>query len=281
MAKKKSYNYPNQTQLYPCGIMGSGSPTLNTINRSVDLFHINLIFALIILFIAGNTTYAQNEKSNSENTNTLLDNSISQYHNNVIGISQNGLIKGRDAMKAYLLQLSSSQGSLVSYKTHYKIPVSQALEYEIGSSQTETGAKNAHLIIWTKENESVKKIAEIIYDLTGNLEIPSELAKSRTKWVKLCNEHNAKKLVEELYTVDAIYYNRGRVLRGREQLSNEYGYMDNPAYKLQLNPKHIEMVSDDIIYEIGLCGGSYNLPYILVWKKQQEGNWKIYIDSNY
>lgn len=88
-------------------------------------------------------------------------------------------------------------------------------------------------------------------------------------------------MAEELYTTDAIYYNRGRVLQGHDQLSSEYGYMNDPSYRVELHPEHIEIVFDDIIYEIGLCFGSYNLPYILVWKKHEEGDWKIYLDSNY
>ena len=72
--------------------------------------------------------------------------------------------------------------------------------------------------------------------------LDKQLKKARKKWVKLCNKHKARNLVEELYTKDAIYYNRGRVLRGHDLISQEYSYMNNPSYSLQLNPKHIEMV---------------------------------------
>ncbi len=247
----------------------------------INEFRSDIIIALCTLLLAGCSAYAQNPKTNIEKDKGLWDNRIQEYDENVIGVSKNGLIQGRDAIKAYLLQLKGSQGRSVSYKTHYKIGVNQLLEYEIGSSETEKGVKNAQLIIWSEEMDSRKKIFEISYEMSGNSEVPPELDKVRNKWVKLCNSHNAEKLVEELYTIDAIYYNRGRVLRGQEQLSREYGYMNDPSYKLQLHPKHIEMVSDDIIYEIGVCSGSYNLPYILVWKKQQAGDWKIYLDSNY
>ncbi len=244
-------------------------------------FRSDIITALFTLLLAGCSIYAQNPRTDIEKDKGLLDNRIQEYHENVIGVSKNGLIQGRDAIKAYLLRLKSSEGTFESYKTHYKIGVNQLLEYEIGSYQTEKGGKNAQLIIWLEEKDSRKKIFEISYKMSGNSEVPPELDKVRKKWVRLCNSHNSGKLVEELYTIDAIYYNRGRVLRGQEQLSREYGYMNNPSYKLFLQPKHIEMVSDDIIYEIGVCSGSYNLPYILVWKKQQEGDWKIYLDSNY
>lgn len=228
----------------------------------------------LIAFMCG--SMAQKKKDVSNNID-------SQYHPNVIGISNDGIVKGRDAMKTYLRNFYSSRGSLEDSKTHYKIPVYDGiLEYEIGSFKTQEGGQFSHTIIWTKGNSSKQKIVEVVYENTSNsIEIPAELESARKKWVKLCNDHNSKKLVTQLYTEDAIYYNRGRLLRGHDQLSQEYSYMDNATYKLQLTPKHIEQVSDDIIFEIGKCSGSYNLPYLLVWKKQKEGNWKIYMDSNY
>ena len=231
----------------------------------------------LILFTSLFTCNCFAQKSD-KNSSKLLKETQSSYHQNVIGISENKLLKGQKTVKTYVEKLNK-QDALIRYKTEYKVQVMQALEYEIGLSQTEKEKQLAHIIIWDKTTK--KRIFEVIYNKTSDSEIPSELTEAREKWVKLCNDHNSKKLVEALYTGDAIYYNRGRVLKGHEQLTREYGYMNSPSYNLQLSPKHIERVSEDIIYEIGQCIGSYPLPYILVWKKQGDGTWKIFIDSNY
>lgn len=243
-------------------------------------FRTALVLVFITLFIVCRG-FAQSQ--NDGINNNLLDDAISQYHSSVVGISKTDLIKGQEAMKAYLLNLYGNQNKLLNYKSHFTIPVYELLEYEIGLSQTENDNQFAHLIIWSKENGSKQRIAEVIFEksIEKDNDIPNELAKAREKWMKLCNSNKSGKLVKELYTENAIYFNRGRILRGHSQLANEYSYMDNPTYKLQLKPEHIEMVSEDIIFEIGMCSGSYPLPYVLVWNKQPDGVWKIYFDSNY
>lgn len=241
----------------------------------------SLVVTLFTLFIGCNM-FTQNEKENTSNNKHLLGNIISQYDSNVIRISKTGFFKGQENMKTYLLNLYNDQNKLVSYKSRFTIPVYQSLEYEIGTSETKNDNQFAHLIIWSKENNLKKRVAEVIYEKSiKNNEIPIELTKAREKWMILCNTKQSEKLVKELYTENAIYFNRGRVLRGHSQLTKEYNYMDSPSYKLQLNPEHIEMVSEGTIFEIGKCSGSYHLPYILVWNKQPDGTWKIYFDSNY
>ena len=246
----------------------------------LDVSFNSIVINLFLLFFTFNSV-AQEISKNQKNSKALLKKIEKEYHPEVIGISENGLIKGRNALKKYLIDFHERNGAEVDYTTDYKVAVLEALEYEIGSSKTDKGGEFAHILIWSKEKSSPQIIAEVVFEKSGNPEVPAELAKARDNWVEFCNKNNAKDLVEALYTEDAIYYNRGRVLRGHDQLSREYSYMDNPAYTLQLNPKHIEMVSDKMVFEIGRCSGSYPLPYILVWKMQNDGSWKIYFDSNY
>ena len=240
----------------------------------------NIVFNLFLLLIAFSAV-AQETNNDSNNTDSYENRIESEYHPRAILISKESLSEGRDAFKTQLIEFYKSRGGMVEFETKFKIPVYDILEYEISSSQTAKGGSYAHIFIWSKEQGSEQKIAELVFEKSGSSEISPELAKARKNWEKLCNKHNSKNLVTELYTEDAIYYNRGRILRGHDQLSQEYSYMNNPAYSLQLNPKHIEVVAEDLIFEIGMCSGSYNLPYILVWKQQDDGSWKIYFDSNY
>ncbi|MBT8272432.1 MAG: DUF4440 domain-containing protein [Bacteroidia bacterium] len=205
----------------------------------------------------------------------------SNYNDHVIGVSSNGIIKGKEAMKAHFLELIENEGALLNSKRHFRISVMENLDYEIGSFQTENGSGFAYLAIIEKKNGLEKRNFEVLYKVSSTNEIPKEITQAREKWIELCNLHNATNLVQELYTDDAIYFNRGRLLIGHDQLSQEYAYMNSPSYKLHLEPKHVEMVTDDIAFEIGQCSGSYPLPYMLVWKKQADGSWKIYLDSNY
>lgn len=107
-----------------------------------------------------------------------------------------------------------------------------------------------------------------------------EIDQSRKEWTELCNSHRADELVKRLYHSDAYYYNRGRLLQGTKSITTEYNYMNNPGYSLKLTPKHVAFVTSDIVFEIGLCSGSYNKPYMLLWEKHTDGNWRVLMDSN-
>lgn len=235
--------------------------------KTTNNFTLKSIIKILLLLI-GFSSYAQDVVHKKE------------YHPDAISISESGLISGLEAINAYWTDFQSSEGEIVEYNTVYKIPVMEVLEYEIGLSRTGSDREFAHVIVWSKEKGSPKMV-EVVLGRENNLEIPAEISHARNKWVQLCNKHNAKNLVTELYTKNAIYYNRGRILEGHEQLTREYSYMNDPSYALQLNPKHIEMVTTDTAFELGQCSGSYPLPYILIWKKQNDGHWKVYFDSNF
>lgn len=206
-----------------------------------------------------------------------------EYHPEVVGISANGLTQGWDAMKSYLKEFENEQGARVNSESLKRIAVHQRMDFEIGAFETDKGNRFANISIWVKGDDSSKRILEAIYETASNENnnVIVEIAMARKKWVELCNAHDAEKLVIELYTEDAIYYNRGRLLIGREKLSAEYNYMNNPSYSLDLTPSHLLKVTDEMVFELGMCSGSYNLPYLLIWKKEADGNWRIYFDSNY
>ena len=107
-----------------------------------------------------------------------------------------------------------------------------------------------------------------------------KIKERRKEWIMLCNKHNAQGLVEELYSSDAIYYNHKPVIRGHASIIADYAYMNNPEYSLHLEPLTIVPVNDHMVFEIGQCSGSYKGKYILVWKKEKDGEWRIFMDSN-
>jgi hypothetical protein len=77
-----------------------------------------------------------------------------------------------------------------------------------------------------------------------------------------------------------MYYNHKPIVQGTENLIQEYGYMNRESYSLQLDPKKSVIVNANFVFEIGQCSGSYGGKYVLIWKKEADGNWRIYIDSN-
>ncbi len=104
---------------------------------------------------------------------------------------------------------------------------------------------------------------------------------TRLEWMKLCNAHMVEELIENKYADSCFYFNRGRLIQGRHNLLEEYGYMKNPDYQLKLQPEYLSAVNDSVIYEIGQCSGSYGGKYVLIWHKISSGQWQIAFDTNY
>ena len=158
----------------------------------------------------------------------------------------------------------------------------RGIEYELVSYSTSNGKSFTQLLIWQKTADQSKRQLEYTVRITGDYKTENEkdIEGRRLEWIKLCNEHNARNLVESLYSANTLYYNHKPLVKGREDVIHEYGYMNNDRYSLSLHPLHIEYPSADTAIEIGQCRGSYGGKYILVWKKESDGIWRIMMDSN-
>ncbi len=107
-----------------------------------------------------------------------------------------------------------------------------------------------------------------------------ELDLRREEWMKICNQHDALALVKEMYMKEAVYYNHKPLVIGQEKIVEQYSYMNDEKYSLELEPLFMQVVSSEIVYEVGQCRGSYGGKYILVWTRDIDGKWKIKMDSN-
>ena len=159
----------------------------------------------------------------------------------------------------------------------------EGIDYELLTYKTKDSDEYVQLVIWRLNNG--KKVVEFEYavkkDILNTDGNNDEISVKRNLWMKLCNAHNAKNLVSELYDPNAIYFNHKPLVIGTEAISKEYQYMDNDTYGLTLEPLKVEMATDDVAFEIGQCKGSYGGKYVIVWKKGAEGKWKVFIDSNF
>ena len=204
-----------------------------------------------------------------------------QLKTNVILISEGELIEDEKNTRAFISEFLSHHKEKYNYTRNFSVMVTPQLEYEIGEIQSKSILYSVMFIKTVQDRSSPLIEFMVIYKKENPSNETSTLDILRNKWMELCNTHQANNLVRQLYTEDAIYYNRGRLLQGSQALSAEYSYMNSPGYSLKLTPKHVVFVSSEIAYEIGQCSGSYPYPYMLLWEKQEDGNWKVRMDSNY
>ena len=238
--------------------------------NKIDMKRISYFFILWVIL-------PLNARSQSE----VSDSFFKQLMDDVVILSERGMIRGEKQVSGFVSDLISDSNGETTYSKTFNAAVNPNLVYEIGELLLNNQSYQV-MFIKRKNNKQRQSIEFlVIYRNESPVTEHSALKVKRDMWMEFCNTHQAGALVRQLYTKEAYYYNRGRLLQGTKALSTEYSYMNSPSYSLQLTPKHIVFVSPQIAYEIGQCSGSYPYPYMLLWNKTKNGQWKIMMDSNY
>jgi ketosteroid isomerase-like protein len=203
------------------------------------------------------------------------------YHEDAIAVYPKGYqFIGRDTILALLSQ-SSTQLCLVQPQQTFVANAERGLVYEIGSLVLSDEEQYKQLVIWQNTESGKQRVFEFAA-LVGPVN-PGDRAyldERRKWWMKFCNAHHIKALVWELYSEQTLYYNHKPLVIGRDSLLREYAYMEAEDYQLSLTPLVVELVNESVAIEIGQCAGSYNGKYILIWQRDEDGEWRIYVDSN-
>lgn len=162
----------------------------------------------------------------------------------------------------------------------------RGITYEINIYKPKDAPIMVQLVIYEMKRDQKLRVFEyeaarpILNPESVPEDIREQLRERREQWMAYCNAHQVNELVNDLYSEHTMYFNHRPLVKGRAALIQEYGYMNNEQYELTLMPRRLTYVNDSTVFEIGQCKGSYNGKYILIWKKEEDGQWRIFIDSN-
>lgn len=208
----------------------------------------------------------------------------SYRRNAVLFFEMENYIKGNQAICQCYGKNRIQIGQLKSIHTSYRVPLSENpdMVYEIGYIVTENDGRYHFIIIWSKDEGMWLRELEVMVKNDTNSIDQEGIDIARNRWVELANEHSPERLVAEVYAKDFTYYNRNTIYQGYEKLSEAYSYMKDPNFQIDLKKEINIVVRPDLVYEIGKWTNSdYSGSYIIIWEKQQNGEWKIAFDSNW
>jgi len=204
------------------------------------------------------------------------------YDINAVRInSPDNIIEGSSQIANYF---TGQKDKITSIKSLFSVEANskRKINYELVSYKTADRKEFIGIVIWKIENEKIIREFEFTKEssLISQKADTTSISERRKLWIQLCNEHNPKNLIKELYSSNIIYYNHKPLVKGTDDLIKEYSYMNNKNYHLELHPLTLKVVNPDFAFEIGQCTGSYNGKYIIVWEKNSDGKWRIIVDSN-
>ncbi|MBO6792589.1 MAG: hypothetical protein JJ895_01670 [Balneolaceae bacterium] len=247
-----------------------------------------IIFVLMTLTQCSSTDPENSTEANNENmlwaktVGNKAQGIDSLYFPNALKIYGHGeLYLGASEIAEYW---SNQKMSIKEIETTFSVIANNdsTYIYEIGSFNDDSGRNFAHLLIKNQGEGIPKRELEALslYSATNIEEVKAEISDQRDRWMHYCNTHQVDSLVMNLYYPNAVYYNHRTPINDQSALIQEYGYMGNQQYSLKLIPLHLEVINEQVAFEIGQCEGSYNGKYMLMWFKDEQGEWKVLMDSN-
>lgn len=208
----------------------------------------------------------------------------SYRENAVLFFEQENYIEGNHAICQCYSKNRVQIEQLKSIHTSYRVHLSENpdMVYEIGYMVTEKDARYHFIIIWSKEEGMWLRELEVMVKNASNNNDQKGIDTARRRRVELANEHSPERLAAEVYAKDFTYYNRNTIYQGYEKLSEAYYYMKDHDFQIDLKKEISIVVRPDLVYEMGKWMNSdYSGSYIIIWKKQQNSEWKIAFDSNW
>lgn len=260
-----------------------------------------ILISLVLLVFTGCQHFLKNTPAQNNNIQQVKKNNISNECSNwVTAVNNKSVDSIKNFYRAESIKIIPSDrtlsgpidiaeyyalqsGKIKSISSLYSVNASKGkdIDYEIIKYETQNGKLYAQLLIWRLENGNKFIEFEFVSEMSKKIfNNEKSLTERRNLWVELCNTHNPKNLVNTLYSSNSIYFNHKPLIKGQENLIKEYSYMKDSNYRLSLDPLKMVFVNDNMVYEIGQCEGSYKGKYIIVWKKESDGVWRVFIDSN-
>lgn len=208
----------------------------------------------------------------------------SYRENAVLFFEKENYIKGNQEICQCYSKNFDHIKQIKSIHTSYRVHLSENpdMVYEIGYMVTEKDARYHFIVIWSKEEGTWLRELEVMVKNDSNSNDQKGIDAARRRWVELANKHSPERLAAEVYAKDFTYYNRNIIYQGYEKLSEAYSYMKDPDFQIDLKKEISIVVRPDLVYEMGKWMNSdYSGSYIIIWKKQQNSEWKIVFDSNW
>ena len=194
------------------------------------------------------------------------------------------IVERNDEVQKLLTRHQTGGVKLDDYEVLGVLEDPKGHRFEIGKLRLPNDEIYLSLTAWSKYNDGpARKEVEYIDPYDGNLEKMNlrPIHAKRKNWVDYSNDHNPEKLVESTYHRNGYYLSSGRIRMGADKIIEAYQYMKRPNWSIELIPQHIHPVHENLIYEVGRYESTGTGSYLLIWTKDDQGDWKILLDFNF
>lgn len=188
------------------------------------------------------------------------------------------LFKGEQLIEKKIKDFRLAVGENISYQKIESHSLRPTQKFELGIYKANN--QTFYTVIGWRNKDGWKKEVEIIYEkLTEKTDALNQIDFARNKWEEYSNNHDPDGLIDQLFSKNGYYFNRGRVFQG-EEIKEAYSYMKGEKWKIKLETLSSTQLSDRIVFDIGTFQSSGKGLYFLLWSKNNE-KWELLLDFNF
>jgi hypothetical protein len=196
-------------------------------------------------------------------------------------------IFGQDAIRMYVADHPREFKKYSSSESLQLFKHSDRKVLDVGYLNIEDDLKNVvdrklYVVAWRKIDDTWLRELDIILPSDNAQFGDDELADVRSTWVKYANGNDPAAMVSTLFLPDAVYLNNSQASTGHLAITGRLDFIKNPAFSINLKNEKFIKVDDSTAIDIGNWLTSEFVGYYLIlWKVDEAGEWKISLYFNY
>ncbi len=139
-----------------------------------------------------------------------------------------------------------------------------------------------YVVAWRKIDDIWLRELDIFLPAETAEFVPDDMAETRAEWINLANGRDPHALAESIFLHDAVYLNNSEASTGHAAIAQRFDFIRNPAFSINLKNEKLCRLDDTTAIDIGNWKTDDFVGYYLIlWKKDEAGEWKISLYFNY
>lgn len=193
------------------------------------------------------------------------------------------LICGSSEIEGYYHQAFAKTGKVTGMRTIARYEAAPQVVYEISEYTLAKGGFLRTMVVWSNRDGSWVREIEASVGAADPAGDTAEIDAARIRYEELCAENDVEHFLKSIYQPQAVYYSKGALYKGFPNIGVAYNYFNIPGYEIKLTLLSEIRASANTAYEIGeyrTVNGRAKGLYIMIWQRDEAGDWRVLLDSN-
>jgi len=139
-----------------------------------------------------------------------------------------------------------------------------------------------YVIAWRRVGDDWFHEVDIIFPADKIATGGGELNRPRSAWIQYANSDQVELLANGLFLPDGMYLNNSELSKGHPAIARRLEFMKNPNFHINLETKELYAVEKKTVIDIGnWITNEFVGYYLIIWKKDENDSWKIFLYFNF